>query len=494
VREREVKFIVDGDADLGLARIEVPGASLAERRSVEIDDTYFDTRDLRLVRWGVTLRWREGAGWTVKIPYPSGDEALLDREEVVVASDAAEPPPEAVALVAPFARCEPLTVVARLRTERTSRTWRDADARAVAELVDDRVVGSSGGRTVRFREIEFELAPDADAGALEAVRDLIGGRGRPARPKLARVLGDAALDAPDVTVGALAKHPTGAGVIHVALADSVRRLLVHLPVARLGVDPEGVHQARVATRRLRSDLRTFGPLIDAVWASQVRRELQWLAVELGKVRDADVLDGHLVEVLRAHPEIDPDAGAEVRALLAAQRDRDRLELLGHLADRRAIDLLDHLVDAANTPRTRRRAEKPAVDVLPSLVDKAWRRLVRAVDTLGEPAQDVELHQVRILAKRLRYAAEAVAPAIGKDAVKVASAAASIQESLGVLNDASVAAAWLENASKSALDGPAAFAAGQIAQQLRIDTAELRGDWWRRGYEQLLRRTGWLSDQ
>jgi hypothetical protein len=55
-------------------------------------------------------------------------------------------------------------------------------------------------------------------------------------------------------------------------------------------------------------------------------------------------------------------------------------------------------------------------------------------------------------------------------------------------------AWLEDASKSALDGPAAFAAGQIAQQLRIDTAELRGDWWRRGYEQLLRRTGWLSDQ
>lgn len=487
MREREVKLIVDGDAELGLARIEVPGAALAERRSVQIDDTYFDTEDLRLVRWGVTLRWREGTGWTVKIPHPTSDEALLDREEVVIAGDAGRPPPEATALVAPFARREPLTAVAWLTTERTMRTWRGPDARTVAELVDDRVNGSSGGRTVRFREIEFELAPDADPGALEAVRDLVSHGSQPARPKLARVLGDAAVAEPDVTVPVLAKHPTAAEVIHVAFAGSVTRLLLHLPVARLGVDPEGLHQARVATRRLRSDLRTFGPLIDDVWATQLRRELQWLAVGLGKVRDADVLDANLVEVLRAHPEIDPDAGATVRARLAAQRDRDRLDLLGHLADRRAIELLDHLVDAAGMPRTRRRADKPAAEALPRLVDKAWRRLQGAVDALGASTEDVELHQVRILAKRLRYAAEAVTPAIGKDVAKVARAAASIQGSLGVLNDASVAATWLEDASTSGLDVEAAFAAGQIAQQMRADAVELRTNWWRH-YERLLRRS------
>ena len=60
-------------------------------------------------------------------------------------------------------------------------------------------------------------------------------------------------------------------------------------MVRIGEDPEGVHQARVATRRLRSHLRTFRKLLEPEWAEPLRDELGWLGDELGGVRDADVL-------------------------------------------------------------------------------------------------------------------------------------------------------------------------------------------------------------
>ena len=61
-----------------------------------------------------------------------------------------------------------------------------------------------------------------------------------------------------------------------AIASAVTRLLAHDVGARMGDHPEDVHQARVATRRLRSDLRTFRAYADAEWVSEIRDELRWL--------------------------------------------------------------------------------------------------------------------------------------------------------------------------------------------------------------------------
>ena len=93
---------------------------------------------------------------------------------------------------------------------------------------------------------------------------------------------------------------------------------------RIGEDPEGVHQARVATRRLRSDLRTFGPVLDERWSEDLRAELRWLGAALGKVRDADVL----TELLRSASTELPDeqgSGAEplFRRLAAGGADARR---------------------------------------------------------------------------------------------------------------------------------------------------------------------------
>ena len=86
------------------------------------------------------------------------------------------------------------------------------------------------------------------------------------------------------------------------------RLLRHDPGVRLGIDIEDVHQARVATRRLRSDLRTFQPLLDEAWADALRDELRWLGAELGRVRDAEVLRDRLRAAATTLPAPDRRSG------------------------------------------------------------------------------------------------------------------------------------------------------------------------------------------
>ncbi|MGI9595445.1 MAG: CHAD domain-containing protein, partial [Acidimicrobiales bacterium] len=87
----------------------------------------------------------------------------------------------------------------------------------------------------------------------------------------------------------------------------------------------------------------------------------------------------------------------------------------------------------------------------------------------------ELHRIRILAKRTRYAAEAVVPAFGKKAKIFAKALTGIQDVLGELNDAAVAEAWLANLAETA-DGPTAFTAGRLTQLIIADAAPLPQRW------------------
>ena len=96
-------------------------------------------------------------------------------------------------------------------------------------------------------------------------------------------------------------------VVGAAIRTATDRLDAELPRARAGTDPEGVHQARVATRRLRSDLRTFAPMLDEEWRVAARADLKVLADALGAVRDLDVLRIRLTAAIE-HLGIDDTAG------------------------------------------------------------------------------------------------------------------------------------------------------------------------------------------
>ena len=165
---------------------------------------------------------------------------------------------------------------------------------------------------------------------------------------------------PDVVIPALDNDSTVAAVVGAAIAAGVTRMIRHDPGVRLGDDPEHVHQARVGTRRLRSDLRTFSRLLDPDWGRPIRDELGWLGAALGEVRDADVLTGRLRRQIRTLAGVDAKAAAALLRRLAIQRDEARVRLLQALDSDRYLLLLENLTQAAaHPPLTRPRADLTA---------------------------------------------------------------------------------------------------------------------------------------
>ena len=487
--EREAKFEVDDGfvlpdlSDLGDG---LRGHPADTQRFVS---TYHDSADLRLIRWGGSLRVRTGQGWTVKLPH-SG-QSLVTRDEIVFQGSVERPPAEALDLVRGIVRGARLERVARLQTLRRRVCIAAGDeVRPVAEVVDDEVSVLDGRRVVdRFREIEVELAEGAEPAEVKPVLAAIAACGaRPAGSvtKVARALGAPAIAAPDVVMPQVARRSSARDVIARAIADSVVRLIEHDAAVRLGDDPEGVHQARVATRRLRSHLRTYRAMLERDWCDGLREELGWLGDELGAVRDLDVLE----ERFRRHGSALPgeDAGGLERVVDRVRRRRgaSRDALLASMRGTRYVALLDALVEAAANPRVLTEvADAPAADALGVVMDAPWKHLRARCRSLGSDPDDAALHEARIRAKRVRYAAESLAPVFGKPARRFARRAEVLQEVLGAHQDAVVAAAWLR---EEAMHAPArlSFAAGRLAQMETSVRDEARADWpdaWKR-----LRRT------
>jgi CHAD domain-containing protein len=466
-----------------------------------LDATYHDAADLRLVRSGITLRHRLGEGdaegtWTLKFGGEhQAESGAMVREELAVAGPATAMPGELATLVRPWLRTAPLVAMARLQTRR----------RSTALLVDDEVVGSidddevsvlQGGRVAaRFREVEVEVAAAAPDGLLDAVvarlRDAGAGAPDPT-PKVVRALGPRALAPPDLEPVAVDESSTAADVLRAGIVNAVTRIVEHDRVIRTGQDPEGIHQARVGTRRLRSDLRTFAPLLDEAWSEPLRDELKWLAGELGDARDRDVLAGRLEDRVKAFDDDDQVAAATVLARLDRERSRAQAKAVAALDTRRYLALLDRLVEAGHQPRTLVDAEAPAIDVLPELAGKAFHKLHKGVKGLGKRPADEELHRVRIKAKRARYAADVAVPVVGEPARSYTKALSALQDVLGDHHDCAVAIEWLQGTLGGATRVQA-YAVGLLVADQRQEAERLRGC-WRPAWHHLdhHKRTSWLG--
>ena len=442
--------------------------------------TYLDTADLRLAAWGCSLRYREGQGWTVKLP-PARDGVMFVRDEHRFDGAPGRPPAAAVDLVRAFVRTATLTPVARLRTERTRVGLVDADGGDVGEVVDDAVTVLEGRRVAsRFREVEVELSEGAPAELLPVVLAILASAGavpddRPAS-KYTRALGDRGVGrSPELAESGLGAEPTVGELVRSSLRASVTRMLVHDPEVRLADDPEGVHQARVATRRLRSDLRTFGPVLDPAWAGRLRDELARYAEALGAARDADVLLDVLAAGAASLDERDTSVAARLIDRLRQHRAGIQEELLAAMRSRRYLALLDDLVAAAHTPAVLPEVATRSARSLGPLMERPWKHLEHAVAAGGGDPTDTQLHEIRIRAKRARYAAEALVPAFGKRARRFAEAAAELQSVLGRHQDAVIASAWLRDEAVHAGAGTA-FVAGELAGLQQAIEHETRDEW------------------
>ena len=482
--ERELKL--SAPAAFRLPELSVGGLEAVAAARRYLDAVYYDTADLRLSRWGCSLRHRTDEGWTVKLP-PNSDRDLQQRREITFEGKWDQIPSGAEALVRVFARQASLQQIARLRTVRKPVLLIDGLGRCRAEVVDDDVSTYRGrGPAGRFREIEIELAEGTDEeildGIVSSLRD--AGAGSVSRlSKLARAIGAPALQDPDVVPFDPGDDPRAGDVIRAAIARSVHRFIVHMPGVHLGEDPEALHQARVATRRLRSDLRTFGPLLDESWVTSLRDELSWLGGGLGPVRDIDVLTLRLTATSQRLAAADAYPASVIMKMLHRERERRRRALLDSVDEPRYLELLDRMVDAANHPHLLPPADRPAREVLLDLARVPFEWLMQTVGELPVEPADPDLHRIRIRAKRVRYAAEAVAPVVGKKAARFAEAAARLQDTLGDLQDSTVAHEWL---SAAARNQPAvAFTAGQLAG-LELVKAEAARAGWTAAWEELSR--------
>ena len=476
--EREVKLGAGPAFHLPDLAGVVAGVAPSEPETVRMQTVYYDTPDLRLARWGVSLRRRQGEGWTLKLA-PARSGAILERDELTFEGNGKNPPKAALGVVRAYVRNSELVPVARLSTVRRRVRLIDTNGARVAEVVDDEVSVRDGRRVAaRFREIEVEVSggdTGAEAVAAPLVSRLRGaGAGAPdPTPKHIRALGPRAVEPPEVAAGTLSDAPAAKDVIRNAIAESVANLLHHDPLVRTGRDPEAVHQARVATRKLRSNLRTFGPLLDPEWTEPLRSELGWLAFSLGAVRDREVLLDRLRLRAQSLPASDQRSASALLRLLEDEIDSLRGKLGADIDSTRYVDLVERLVAAAHEPATMTDADQPAKTLLPALATTPWRRLRSAVRQLPETPTDPELHRIRILAKRARYAAEAVASVAGPDAGAFGRAAAKLQTVLGEHQDSVTAQAWLRAAK---VTGRRAFVAGELIALERIAAANARAEW------------------
>ena len=512
MREEELKFGVHG-------RFTLPdlSAALGDGQRVEaqgrqvLTAVYYDTQDLRLARLGITLRHRTGEGgppWHLKLPKGATAAGATVRDEIAVDGPAEAPPSELTSLVTAWVRTAQLVPVATLRTDR-DRYLIVGGGKTLAELVDDTVEVSPGrglltdGSGVRtsFRELEVERKADgkkADRALAATAAALVGAgaAGGATMPKLVRALGPRATAPPDLPVaGEVNADSSAADAIGFVLRRSARRLLDYDVRVRRG-EPDAVHQARVCCRRLRSDLRTFGPLVDAEWAAPLDAELRWLAAALGGPRDAEVLRTRLRSTADTDSLAPLDAAviARIDSILADRQRTALTNLDAALSSDRYPALLDLLIETVRTPETVELADQRAVWVLPAMVESVWDKLAKKAGRLALDDPDDTWHAARIRAKRARYASEAVAPVIGAPATRLAKACAEVQEVLGEHQDAAIAAdEWHDIAFAHTDDAELVISCGRLIERERAAVRESRARFapvWERADRPKL--TSWLQ--
>ena len=412
----------------------------------ELEAEYYDTGDLRLIRAGITLRRRRGGhdqGWHLKLPAGADTRREI---QLPIGRGGGRVPAELAHLVRGYTRGEPLQPIARVTTRRQRQILLDANGGSLAEVAADDVHAQLLDGTAeesRWHEVEVELT-GGDRRLLKAADARLRRDGlRPAgeSAKLERALGGR-LPAPAGELQLTPSSPAGQ-VVLAYLRAHTGKLTSLDPMVRRD-EPDAVHQMRVATRRLRSTLRSFGKIIRRSDTQRLAGELKWLGDLLGEARDGEVLAGHLQAHLRRMPaeQVVGPVQARVQGHFAPARAAAHRAVAAALDSRRYLSLLDELDRLAAEPPFTRLAAKPAADVLPAAVWRAYRqtarRMRRARRAAAGPPRDAALHQARKAAKRARYAGEAVAPAIGKKARRFTTRIKRLQSVLGDHQDTVIA--------------------------------------------------------
>jgi CHAD domain-containing protein len=527
-REVELKYLVrDIEAlrswlahDWGGALADVEGGN---ERTVEVEDRYIDTAYGALAQAGFAARLRREDGGPVSVTVKSTSrDRPAGETEAVDAPDHADDPvalsqrvevegpaderadPDAWPASAARELINEVRAGARLRTlftinQRRERRTLALDDGPVLVTLDWVAVFRGARPLASFSVLEVEAGNGSGAN-LSRLANLVEATGfvtpeprskeEIARHYVAQVAEDPAHRLPVV--------PTSPGIkADDSLAEAGRKVLkMHLARmlafeagTRSGEDIEDLHKMRVASRRMRAAWRVF----DGAYRPKLQRryvaELRAIAASLGEVRDIDVLLEHLDKHITRLPVAGQEAMEPLRGAWRRQREAARGRLITRLDSRQYRSFVEDYLDFTESPG--------AGEVLmpmgqPSLVrDTAGSRIlasyerVRAYETIISWADVPTLHALRIEGKRLRYTLEYFAEVMPVGSRKLIAGVTEMQDHLGLLNDADVAARisreWLN------INAPFLPAASREAVGLYLDSREADVERLRRSFRPIWRR-------
>jgi len=251
--------------------------------------------------------------------------------------------------------------------------------------------------------------------------------------------------------------------LRVLIADLWDEVEETLPMAIAGEDPEGVHQMRVASRRLRAAMDIAAPCFPNKWYRPLHKTAKQVTRSAGAVRDRDVL----LQFLKSErkKKLTPEMRSAIdywAAELSVEREAAREEMLAFLTDFQERDIPAEArrrfaaQGKAGGKSAKKSSCKDRDKAEPSLIDpkQSWAANARRVlkpqigglfafgDAIADPEAVEAHHQARITAKRLRYTLELFADAYGEPGELALDTLKEIQESLGQIHDTDVRIALL----------------------------------------------------
>lgn len=424
-QEIELKLRVAPDDMPRLRAAKRLADSAGKAGSKMLDSTYFDTDDLRLQAQGLSLRVRkQGRSFVQTLKSaPTGQGGALRRGEweTPVSGDqpdlSALPDPSVLLDAVGPLEAAALRPVFSTHVRRSVRLLTPADGVEVEVAIDEGEIRTPSGRTLPLSELELELKAGTDTAPLYALAQALN-ETVPLRVET-RTKSERGYD---LAAGLGARWSKASRLelspeitVEQALAGIVRHCIGHMvaneAVALEGVESEGVHQMRVALRRLRSALSLFKPFLPPEQLDRLVAEVKWLAGSLGAARDWDVfLEELLVPVLQAFPG---DAG-----LAALEEAAGECRRRGYAGVRAAVDsprytalllTLGAWVDGRgwrDQPVSEHSAMllQPVLDMADRMLSKRHRQARRRGRGFARLAA-ADRHQLRIALKKLRYAAE-----------------------------------------------------------------------------------------
>lgn len=467
--EVEAKFLVRDPNQLNelVEVLRSLGYTLEPHRNETILDRYFDTPDWRILQAGWAFRCRDRSGErSLTLKALSLSEGPIQvREEVEqrirvphtrLGDLPSGPVRDRLAAILNGVRAEELFVIRNQRLLYRLVTPEDHTTHIElaidqAQIIAEKVTKTAPG-TLNFTELELELKQGQHQ-TLEQLADKLASRVDvlPARlSKFQRGLQTAGLATPpDTDVEPDPPLSLTDPLIRLGyhrLRQQLHLLKLQQPRAWEGLDLEGVHQMRVATRRIRAALRVFSAVLPERATATFNTEFRWLARALGEVRDLDVYRDNLRHYMGAMPADDAEMLLPYESYLAMEWRKARRKLIAVLSSRRYARLVERfdtfLQRGPSRALSRQFGSLTVQDAAAQYVDRLVKRVRkrgRAIDSNSPPEL---LHALRIRCKRLRYLLEFFRDFYADRLKGCIDATKRLQDALGEHHDAWVASARL----------------------------------------------------